>query len=362
MSEKQKLKFNNKNLLFFQTLRKRVDEYFKANKIQKHGDNRMFLKTFVTFAMYFVPYAVFLTGAVTSVPALLALCVLMGCGLACIGLAVMHDANHGSFSKSHKVNKIMSYSLNLIGGHSVNWKIQHNDLHHTYTNVEGHDEDISPRGILRFSPHSPYKKIHRFQYIYAWFLYGLMTLTWVLRKDFVRLKEYEKEGLLKAHRESYRSQLTILIISKVLYFAYMIGLPLLLTDYSFLNILTGFLLIHFTGGLILGIIFQPAHVVLDTKYPLPDQSGNLENDWAVHQLYTTANFSPNNSILTWFAGGLNYQVEHHLFPGISHLHYRKISEIVKATAEEYNYPYNSAPSLVSALVSHTKMLYTLGRG
>lgn len=361
MTPTPKIKFNNKNLLFFQVLRKRVDEYFKVNNIPKHGDNGMYLKVLVTFSMYFIPYFIFLSGTVTSSLALLALAVLMGVGMACIGLAVMHDANHSSFSKSHKVNKIMSYSLNLIGGHSLNWKIQHNDLHHTYTNIEGHDEDISPRGILRFSPHSPHRGIHKYQFIYAWFLYGLMTLTWVLRKDFVRLKEYEKMGLLKARKESYSKQLGILVLSKILYLLYMIVIPVLVTDYSFGMIISGFLLIHFTGGLLLGMIFQPAHVVLDTKFPLPDESGNMENDWAVHQLYTTANFCPDNKIFSWFVGGLNYQVEHHLFPGISHQHYRSISQIVKSTAEEFNIPYNSNKTFSGALASHTKMLYNLGR-
>lgn len=361
MSTTAKIRFNNKSLLFFQVLRSRVDEHFKTNNIAKHGGNSIVLKTVVTFSMYFVPYGLFLSGMITSPVMLFLLAVLMGTGMACIGLTVMHDANHGSFSKSQRINKIMSYSLNMIGGHYLNWQIQHNELHHTYTNIEGHDEDISPRGILRFSPHSPHKPIHKYQFIYAWALYGLMTLTWVSRKDFVRLKEYDKLGLLKSRKTTYKEQLKTMIFTKIIYFSYMIAVPLIVTDYSVAAILGGFFLIHFTSGVILGMIFQPAHVVENTKFPLPDESGNMENDWAVHQLFTTSNFCPDNRIFSWFVGGLNYQVEHHLFPGISHKHYRDISPIVRETAAEFNYPYFSEKTFVSALRSHSKLLYALGR-
>ena len=111
----------------------------------------------------------------------------------------------------------------------------------------------------------------------------------------------------------------------------------------------------------MAIVFQLAHVVEDVQQPLPTSEGNIENEWAIHQLQTTANFARNNRFINWFVGGLNFQVEHHLFPNICHIHYRKISYIVERTAREYGLPYHLKPSFISAVASHTRMLKVLGR-
>ena len=116
---------------------------------------------------------------------------------------------------------------------------------------------------------------------------------------------------------------------------------------------------QFICGFILGIIFQPAHVVPTSNYPMPDKSGDIEADCAVSQMYNTANFAHESRLFSWYVGGLNYQVEHHLFPNICHIHYRKISEIVKSTAEEFEVPYHSYATFIGALKEHTKMLYDL---
>jgi linoleoyl-CoA desaturase len=167
-------------------------------------------------------------------------------------------------------------------------------------------------------------------------------------------------GLIKSDSE-YKKELWKLFIGKLIYYAIFLVMPFLLTDYSIWQILLGFFIMHFTCGLVLAVIFQLAHVVEDTNYPLPDDAGQLENNWAIHQLYTTADFAGRNKLLTWYAGGLNYQVEHHLFPTVCHIHYAKIAKIVKETAQEFNLPYNSYPTFLQALSSHTKMLYNLGR-
>jgi len=355
------VRFNTQHRSFFQTLHTRVDQYFKTNGISKYGNGTMWFKTVIMFSLYFVPYFLMVTGVVTYVPLMLAFAIIMGIGVAGIGLAVMHDANHGSYSRSSRVNKILGYSINLIGGHYFNWQVQHNTLHHTFTNIDGHDEDIDSRGFMRFSPHAPYKKMHRLQFIYAWFLYGLMTFSWVIKKDFKQLIRYEKKGFLAMRKKKFRPELFKLIAWKLFYYTYMLVIPMLVLHVSWWQILIGFAIIHYTGGLILALVFQPAHVVEHLDFPLPDNSGNMENDWAVHQLYTTSNFAPKSFLLTWYVGGLNFQVEHHLFPTICHIHYRKISAIVKQTAEEFNYPYHSYPTFVQAIASHTRMLIKFGK-
>jgi linoleoyl-CoA desaturase len=250
--------------------------------------------------------------------------------------------------------------LNLIGGFAPNWQIQHNTLHHRFTNIDGYDEDINPGKMLRLSPEKPRFRIHGLQHLYAWFLYGLMTFSWVLDKDFAQLSRYMREGLLKLQAKTYRRLLTELIISKLVYFSYMLLIPLLLVPLPWWWILIMFFIMHFIGGLILGTVFQSAHVVPTSEYPVPDTEGNLKNNWAIHQMLTTANFSPNSRVFSWYIGGLNYQIEHHLFPNICHVHYRKISAIVRETAREFGIPYNVQPNFLKAVRSHGRMLKRLG--
>ncbi len=141
-----------------------------------------------------------------------------------------------------------------------------------------------------------------------------------------------------------------------------IGLPLL-TVYQgqVLDFILSFLLMHFCAGFVLGIIFMLAHIVETTHFPTPDDSGSLENSWAVHQLYTTSNFARKSRLAGFITGGLNMQVEHHLFPNICSIHYRHLAPIVKKTAHEYGIPYLEEPSFWSALGSHVRFLKKIGR-
>ena len=288
---------------------------------------------------------------------------IMGVGVAGVGLSVMHDANHGSYTSSTKLNGIIGNAIALIGGHSTNWKIQHNVLHHTYTNIDGLDEDIDPPGeMLRFSPHQPLKKMHKYQHLYAWFFYGLMTLAWSLTKDFQQLSRYNKKGLLKAQRTDYNTELRKIIIAKVVYFSVILVVPMIVLSVSWWMIVLGFLVKHYTAGLILSTIFQSAHVMENMEYPEPNlEDGTLEHNWLVHQLFNTTNFAMSKKAFSWFVGGLNFQIEHHLFPNICHVHYSGLSKVVKKTAQEYGLPYYEEPTFRSALATHVRMLKQLGR-
>ncbi len=322
----------------------------------------MVIKSIAMFILYLGPFAILLSNVYSNGLVLLGLTILMGIGMSGVGLSVMHDACHGSYSKNHTINKIMSFSMTLIGGSALNWQLQHNNLHHTFTNIEGHDEDIAPLGFLRFSPHAQLRKIHRFQFLYAWFFYGLMTMMWALTKDFSQLKRYNKMGLLAAKHTTYSKELVKLSLNKVLYLSVFLILPMFIMNIAWWKVLLGFGIMHFTCGLILALIFQPAHVMENTEYPVPAEGTmNIEDDWAAHQLKTTANFAPKSLLLSWFVGGLNFQVEHHLFPNICHVHYKKIAPIIKETAKEFNLPYHSEPTFLSAIISHAKLLYNLGR-
>ncbi|MEN9304266.1 MAG: hypothetical protein RL264_2695 [Bacteroidota bacterium] len=350
----------NHNVEFYKELRKRVNDYFKTNNISKHANAAMVFKTVMMISMYLVPFSLlFVNGFENWVYYIF--WIIMGFGTAGCGLSIMHDANHGSYSTNSTVNFVIGKILVLLGGNDTNWRIQHNILHHTYTNVTDLDEDISPpTPLLRFSPHKKRIAAHKYQHIYAWFFYGLMTITWFFSKDYQQAKRYENWGLVKSQGFSYRAHLTTIIIEKLIYATLFIALPFLLSPASWWVTLLGFLTMQFIAGLTLGAIFQPAHVVPTSNYPLPDNSGVVEADWAVSQLLNTSNFAPNARLFSWYVGGLNYQVEHHLFPNICHIHYRDISKIVEQTAKDFNLPYHSYSSFRLALKEHTKMLYALG--
>lgn len=345
---------------FVKTLRNRVDDYFRRNNLSKTGGLRLKLKAVVMLAIYTVPYFLMLFGVITNPWIMLGLCVIMGLGMAGIGFSVMHDANHGSFSNKKWVNNFMGFSINFLGGNVNNWKAQHNLLHHSYTNIEGYDEDIAPAGLLRFSPHSEKKPIHKYQFLYAWLFYGLMTLSWTFSKDFFDVVRFNKMGLFKQLKTNIKREYWLIISTRIFYFIYMLVVPFLLMDISIWQLIVGFLTIHYVAGFVLASVFQLAHVMEDTKFPLPEE-GNVNNQWAVHQLETTLNFARKNKVLSWFVGGLNFQVEHHLFPNISHIHYPKIAPIVESTAKEYGLPYFAEDTFRSALASHARMLYQLGR-
>ena len=361
MMTKNKIKFlTQKQPEFISELREKVKEYFEKNKISKYGNTNMVLKSIFMISIYFVPYGLMVSGVVTSIPAILLCWIIMGVGMSGVGMALMHDANHGSYSKNPRINKFLSKSLYLLGGFPPTWQYQHNTLHHGFTNIEGQDEDIDPIGILRFSPHKPLYKIHKFQFGYAWFFYGLMTLSWATIKDFNQLVKYKKRGAFLSNNASFGQSITNIILSKIVYYIIFLVIPLVTLPISWYWIVLFFLTMHFVSGLLLGTVFQTAHVVTTSAYPLPDENGNIDNNWAIHQLQTTSDYSPKSRIFSWLIGGLNYQVEHHLFPNISHVHYRKISQLVKSTAKKYDLPYHVQTNFFCAIVNHIRMLKILG--
>ncbi len=359
MSINLNLKFSTNQKDFFVVLNQRVNAYFKNNNIDRTANTEMVIKTIFMFSLYLIPYFLLIDGITSNVWVMLGLCAVMGFGMAGIGLSIMHDANHGSYSNKPWVNNLLGLSLNLVGGHDLNWKVQHNVLHHTYTNVHDVDEDISPRGIIRMGPESKWLPMHKFQHYYAWFFYGLMTLVWVTVKDFSRLIKYQREGLVKKQRTSATKEWIVMIATKIIYFTYIVAIPMWLLPVTFGQVVIGFLVMHYISGFILAMIFQPAHVIEGTEYPMPDEQGNLENTWAIHQLHTTTNFGHKEKLFSWYVGGLNYQVEHHLFPNICHVHYRDLAKIVEQTAKEFNLPYKSKETFFEAVVAHARQLKIL---
>ena len=355
-----KIRFNKSNSPpFYRILNKRVNAYFSDHNIKKTGNFRLHVKTLIMLSLFVSPYFTILFASIPGW-AMLGLCAVMGAGMAGIGVNVMHDGNHNSYSDKKWVNKIMGGSMYFLAGNVYNWQVQHNILHHTYTNIHGYDEDINSGGVFRFSEHSKWSPFHRFQHIYSTLFYGLLTVNWVTTDDFKQTKRYLKRKLSYGKFPNPAAQWASVIISKILYLIIWIVIPLLVLDAPWYFILLGFFIMHFVAGMMLSIIFQLAHILEDTETPLPDESGSMNNSWAIHQLFTTTNFGTKNRFLSWLSGGLNHQVEHHIFPHISHIHYPEISKIIKQTAREFDLPYNEYETMSSALVAHFKQLKHLG--
>ena len=350
---------------FYDAVIAKVNAYFETNDISPYANTQMWIKTGVMLSLYFVPYTLIVTGFGAGNPwVFFALWFLMGWGMSGIGTAVMHDANHGTYSPKKKINNFISYILEIIGGYTVNWRIQHNVLHHTYTNVSGLDEDIDTMGLLRLSPRQPWRWYHRYQYLYAWFFYMIMTLFWMTAKDYLGVVRYRKHDLLAAQHVSLRQAIFRITMYKLFYYSYIIVLPILFSGMPWYYIVGGFLLMHFTAGLFLSCIFQPAHIMEDSPFESPvgsDGKRRMENSWAIHEIVNTTDFAPQNRLLTWFAGGLNFQIEHHLFTGICHVHYKRLAPIVRSTMIDFGLPYHEQPTFSKALMEHTKMLKKLGQ-
>ncbi len=283
----------------------------------------------------------------------------MGIGEGGIGMSVMHDAAHEAFSNKKWINTLFASTMFILGSNTFNWKIQHNILHHTFTNIFGYDQDIETKAVIRLCEHAPKKKMHKFQHVYAFFFYGLMTLSKLIT-DIFQLIEFNKSGITEEQNHKPKKELIKLISSKIMYFFILIGLPIIITDFKWWQVLLGFSILHVTAGMIMSTVFQMAHVVEGADQPLPHKDGIIQNEWAVHQLLTTSDFARNNLFLNWYVGGLNFQIEHHLFPNICHIHYRKIAPIIESTANDFGFRYNIKPSFLNALMSHVKRLKELG--
>lgn len=350
---------------FFETVVEKVNQYFESQHISPYANTTMWIKTIVMLLLYFVPYILMVIGVGSGKLWLfLGFWGLMGIGMIGIGTSIMHDANHGTYSPNKKVNNFIGHILEIIGGYTVTWKIQHNVLHHTYTNIAGLDEDIESVILLRLSPRQPWHWFHKYQYLYAWLFYMMMTLFWMTAKDYLQVVRYKQHDLLIKQKVSLKRAILRITLYKIFYYSYIIALPILFSGLYWYWIITGFLLMHFVAGFSLACIFQPSHIMGTSPFAMPlNNNGKrrMEDSWAVHEVLNTSDFAPSSKIFSWFIGGLNYQIEHHLFTSVCHVHYPKIAPIVKSATANFGIPYHVQPTFLKALLEHAKMLKKLGK-
>lgn len=343
---------------FSKTLNERVDAYFKNNQIDPLAGSSMILKSVLLFGLYAIIYLCIISGIVSSVPLLFFLWALLGLGQAFIGMSIMHDTVHGAYTRKGFARNVLEVPIIVIGVEPMIWKIEHNILHHTYTNVEGIDQDIHPRYVFRFTVHQPKKWFHSYQHIYATFVYGLLIIEWLTVKDFIKVIKYHRMGFFKSYAESAFVAMTILAKKLIFYFVFLY-LPIHFLSFDSKLVTAMFITMLVVAGIIMTIIFQLAHVVSHCNAE-SSPSNLADKNWHVYQLQTTCDFAHNNLLLSYLIGGLNYQIEHHLFPRVCHVHYPEISKIVKQTANEFGIEYHYEDSFMGAIKAHYLHLKELG--
>jgi linoleoyl-CoA desaturase len=350
-------KFVQQKPSFHTELKKRITEYFNQTGSSTAGNYKLFSKAFLLLAIYILLYIhlVFFTPSpVWSIVE----CVLFGLVTAAIGFNIMHDGAHGSFSKYKVLNKCAAITLCFLGGSHFMWNVKHNIIHHAYTNIDGVDDDIDVKPFLRMASTQKKYKMHRYQHCYFWFFYSLLYLYWIFFSDF---KKYfkGKVGDMPLKKMEFKDHFYFWFY-KIISYSILVIIPVLFVGLT--PTIVGFLIAALVAGFILSTVFQLAHTVEHTSFPLIDENtGKMEDEWAIHQLRTTANFATKNRMLSWLVGGLNFQIEHHLFPKISHIHYPAISLIIKQACGEYNVKYIEYPRIHHAVISHISFLKQMGK-
>lgn len=342
---------------FFKRLRQEADSYFHEEGISKTGDHRLYTKTIILGVSLLLHYIWLVFFTPDPIWWALIPCATLGLNFAVIGFNVMHDGAHGSYSKKSWVNNIMASSLELMGGSSYLWKQKHNVNHHMMPNVEGVDDDIDVKPFMRLHTGQPKKWLHRFQHIYSVLLYGLTYLFWITLNDFKKYFSGKVAEDTPIEKMAFKDHFKFWA-SKVFYFGLFLVVPIF--KVGLVPTLIGYGVASFVCGWFISIVFQLAHVVEDTGWEEKANEKEIMGRWAVHQIETTANFATHNRVLSWFLGGLNYQIEHHLFPKISHVHYPAISKRLQAVCAEFNVPYREFKTTRKAIVAHFRHLKAIG--
>ncbi len=342
---------------FYVELKRRVRDYFDRTHGSPRDDPRLYLKTGVLLTWLGGSYALLLFAAAAWWQAAF-LAVSAGFAVASIAFNIQHDANHGAYSRSRVANRALGAVMDLLGGSSYVWRWKHNVFHHTYPNIPGLDADIDQAPFSRLAPAQPRRPVHRYQHLYLWPLYGLLAFKWHFVDDFRDLATGHIGG--QKFRRPGPWGLLWFLCGKAFFFTGAIVVPAMLHPLWAVLLLYG--VAFYVASFVLAVTFQLSHCVCEADFlPTGEGARRKEIDWAVHQVQSTVDFARESRFLSWYLGGLNFQIEHHLFPRVCHVHYPALSRIVEATCREFGVRYRTNPTLRAALASHVRWLRQLGR-
>jgi linoleoyl-CoA desaturase len=342
---------------FAETVKTRVDEYFESRGLSRHANSLMFTKIVFYLSVFFGLYATILWGGLTPTVTLL-LCAALGMCSAFIGFNIGHDAIHKALHSNPRVNQWLGYTFNMIGACSTNWNFTHNIAHHTFTNVPGADGDYNQHVLLRYHSQHAWRWYHRFQHWYAFVLYSVFTLEWIVRRDFVQM--FKRQHLIFQKGKPSRWEVFELLTGKLFCAFFYLVIPKVVLDVPWWHIGLGLLVVHVFMGLTLTLVFQLGHLVAGPIEAKVDSFEHLSDEFFTHQLKSSSNFQSLSPVAAWFTGGLNTQIEHHLFPRVCHIHYRSLAPIVKQVALEQGLPYNEYKTYLGAITAHIRFLKRMG--
>jgi len=362
MAESRQFKFTEPvtSSGFSKALSLKVDDYFQTRGIGRHANLEMVTKTVLGAVATIAAYVWLMTGRFTPLE-VVGVYVVLGFAQLHMAFNTAHDANHGAYARSKRVNRVLACTFDLFGVSSYMWRLMHNDSHHAFVNVRGADSTFDSGNIFRFSPQDRIRPYHRYQHLYAPFIYCLSSLDWVVTKDFrwlIREKKFGNRSVLRHPT----SELILLFTAKAFYFTYMIVLPMIFLEVPWYTVIAGFVVMHFFIGFTIALIFQPNHFNENSTFPEADEEGHISNNYIRHIFDTTSDYARGNPFANWILGCLNLHVIHHMFPLICHVHYPALSQIVKETAEEYGLTYRENRTVSGAFLAHLRWLRVLGRG
>ncbi len=344
---------------FTAVLRERVNQFFKDAGVSSRANFAMHFKTAFYATCILLGYILILSNQGSMLGLFLSY-MLLGFVMAIGIMNIAHDALHGAYASNSFKNRVLGYSMDLCGAISFYWRKEHTIDHHTFTNIAEHDSDLGVPYVLRLCPKAPRYWFHRFQHFYAPLLYSINLLKWVYYSDVKRLFKVLKEGKNAPGNPSH-TEIFFMIAFKFVHIALFLALPIFILPFAWWVVLLGYFSYLASAGITMTLIFQLAHIVEDVAFPLPTEEGKMETSFLKHQLATTSNFAVNSRLVSFLFGGLNFQVEHHIFPHVCHTHLPKISSIVRETAKEFGLPYNESATFFGAVRSHFRTLRKLGR-
>jgi linoleoyl-CoA desaturase len=351
-----KLSFDNGGAFIDET-RREVELYLARRRTRLRGTVQLYAKAPIALTLTAVSWAVLIFAHPGVIVAALCLVGLM-IGSILVAFCVQHDANHGAYFKRRRWNHLVGWSADsLLGFSSYAWRVKHNVAHHTYTNVDGFDDDATQVPFARFMASQPVRPWYRFQQYYIWPMYMLMVLRWQILGD---LAAFLRGSIGKSSLRIPRGwNLTGIIAGKAFFLGWALVIPMFV--YPWWAVVGAYLVFAMVTSLITATTFQLAHCVEEASFSSPDELRAERRIWAVHEVETTVDFCPRNPVITWMLGGLNFQIEHHLFPKVPHTHYPKIAEIVRRNCLKHDVRYSFHPSLRRALRSHFLHLREMGR-
>ena len=277
-----------------------------------------------------------------------------------VGTSIMHDANHGSFSRHRWINQALAYTSDALGASSWLWRIQHNMLHHGNTNVVGFDADLELAPWARLAPSQRWHRRFRWQHVYIWPLYGFLSIKNLLVSDVATLIR-QQIGHQKLRQPVTLGLVLRVLLGKLAHVGWAVIIPLMFNPWW--AVLIFYAACSWCVGFVLAVIFQLAHCVDIAERPDADAS-RRGDDFAVHQLRTTVDIaSPMpifGPVFRWVAGGLDHQIEHHLAPRLPHTAYPMVAARFRAACREHGVVYRVHPGIWQALRSHTRWLRAMG--